>query len=268
PRVQRWPDDLVDVLGPVGSHQQSFGPGSRGGVVGVEQEVAKGPAEVGGAGLVGEDGPEALGQPTGLGGLAAAVDALQGDQPAPAGRRFVARATLCHCAPLGRCHCAPLGRCHCAPLGRGHSAFFLAAARLAGAFLAAAFLVVAFLATPAFLAGAFLAPPALRLVDGPAARRSANSSAARSMVMCSTSSPLRREALVVPSVTYGPNRPSRRTTGRPVSGSAPSSFSGAAGVPRPRRVLGWANNALASSMVTVSSWSSLARLRLSVPRLR
>ena len=68
---------------------------------------------------------------------------------------------------------------------------FLAAAFLAGAFLAAVFFAVVFLA-------------AFFLVAGPRARRSASSSAARSMVIDSTSSPLRRLALVSPSVTYGP----------------------------------------------------------------
>jgi len=38
-------------------------------------------------------------------------------------------------------------------------------------------------------------------LDGPAARRSASSSEARSMPIDSTTSPLRRLALVVPSVT-------------------------------------------------------------------
>ena len=51
----------------------------------------------------------------------------------------------------------------------------------------------------AFLAGAFLA--AFLRVEGPAARRSARSSEARSTVRLSTSSPRRSEALVVPSVT-------------------------------------------------------------------
>ena len=51
---------------------------------------------------------------------------------------------------------------------------------------------------------AFLAPPGLRAparLDGPAARRSAISSAARSGVNVSGSSPRRNEAFVVPSVT-------------------------------------------------------------------
>src|ERR1019366_2693961 len=95
---------------------------------------------------------------------------------------------------------------------------FLAAAFFVGSLWAGAFLAAAFLAA-AFLAGAFLAPRARR-VWGPAARRSANSSDARSIVIDSTLSPRRSEALTVPSVTYGPKRPSRTTTARFVSGSA------------------------------------------------
>ncbi len=97
---------------------------------------------------------------------------------------------------------APSGRpwCGAAALLAGA---FVAAAFLAGAFVAAvflaAFLAGAFLAG-AFLAGAFLAAAFFR-VDGPAARRSARSSEPRSTVSDSTSSPLRSEALVVPSVT-------------------------------------------------------------------
>ena len=67
-------------------------------------------------------------------------------------------------------------------------------------FFAAPFFAVAFFAVDFFLAGAaFLA--AFLFLAGPAARRSASSSEARSMVMDSTASPLRRLALVVPSVT-------------------------------------------------------------------
>ena len=82
---------------------------------------------------------------------------------------------------------------------------------------------------PAFFAGRFA---------GPRARRSASSSAARSSVIDSTSSPLRRLALVSPSVTYGPNRPSLMTIGLPVAGSAPNSRSGGAEAPCPARRLG------------------------------
>jgi len=68
----------------------------------------------------------------------------------------------------------------------------------------------------AFFADDFFAPLALltafvdldaRLmidVEGAAARRSASSSAARSALIESGSSPVRSEAFVVPSVTYGP----------------------------------------------------------------
>ena len=63
---------------------------------------------------------------------------------------------------------------------------------------------------------------------GPRARRSASSSEARSSVIDITSSPLRRLALVSPSVTYGPNRPSLTTIGFPDAVSVPSSRSGGA----------------------------------------
>src|SRR3954463_13201496 len=87
---------------------------------------------------------------------------------------------------------------------------------LAGAFFFVAFFFAAVLVARFF----FLA--------GPLARRSASSSAARSTVRVSTESPVRSEALVSPSVTYGPKRPSFTTTGLPLPGSSPSSFSGAA----------------------------------------
>src|SRR5262249_57810570 len=64
-----------------------------------------------------------------------------------------------------------------------------------------------------------------RGLAGPAARRSASSSTARCSVTDSTLSALRREALVSPSVTYGPNRPSLITIGRLLVGSSPSSRS-------------------------------------------
>ena len=95
----------------------------------------------------------------------------------------------------------------------------------------------------AFLAGAFFAGLLGRSSSrvrftGPRARRSASNSAARSSVIDSTSSPLRRLALVSPSVTYGPNRPSLITIGLPDAGSVPSSRSGGAEAPCPPRRLG------------------------------
>src|SRR5436190_65301 len=82
---------------------------------------------------------------------------------------------------------------------------------LAAVFFADAFLADVFFAT--FLVVVFLAAARFRGVAGPLARRSTRSSAARSMVISSTESPFRRLALDSPSVTYGPNRPSRTTTG-------------------------------------------------------
>ena len=76
------------------------------------------------------------------------------------------------------------------------------------------------------------------LLRGPRARRSASSSDARSSVIDRTSSPLRRLALVSPSVTYGPKRPSLITIGLPDTGSLPSSRSGGVAAPCPPRRLG------------------------------
>ena len=96
---------------------------------------------------------------------------------------------------------------------------------MAGAFLVV-FLAVAFFAV--FFA-VFFAP----FLAGPLARRSASSSNARSGVRVSRESSLRRVALYSPSVTYVPNRPSFATTGAPLTGSSPSSLSGAAAALRP-----------------------------------
>src|ERR1700761_3839974 len=130
--------------------------------------------------------------------------------------------------------------------------------------LAAGFAVV-FLAAGFFAAGLRGAGRRGGL-RGALARRSASSSAARCTVSDSTSSPLRSEALVSPSVTYGPNRPSLTTIGLPVPGSSPISRSGGVAAPRARpRALGWENRSLASARVSVNSWSSLSSERLSVP---
>ena len=96
---------------------------------------------------------------------------------------------------------------------------------------------VADFAAPVFFALAFLAAFFVRLT-GPRARRSASNSAARSSVIDTTSSPLRRLALVSPSVTYGPNRPSLITIGLPVAGSLPSSRSGGVDARCPARRFG------------------------------
>src|SRR5262249_40136796 len=74
-------------------------------------------------------------------------------------------------------------------------------------------------------------PDRRRGAAGPAARRSASSSIARWTVIESTSSPRRSEALVSPSVTYGPYRPSVITLGRLAAGSSPRSRRGGAAAP-------------------------------------
>src|SRR5262249_25451157 len=92
-----------------------------------------------------------------------------------------------------------------------------------------------------------LADAVRRFGAGLAARRSASNSIARCSVIDSGMSPLRSDALVSPSVTYGPNRPSRSTTGLPLASSTPSSRSGgaAAALAALPRCLGWANSSLA-----------------------
>ena len=74
---------------------------------------------------------------------------------------------------------------------------------------------------------------------GPLARFSASSSAARSAVIVSMSSPRRNVALISPSVTYGPEAPFLDDHGRPDAGSVPRSFSGGLAAARPC-CLGWA----------------------------
>src|SRR5699024_1081753 len=105
-------------------------------------------------------------------------------------------------------------------------AAFLAGA-LATVFFAAVFLAVVFFA--AFLAVDFLAVDFLAVFftallrgAGPLARLSASNSMARSRLSSSTESSRRSVALVSPSVTYGPNRPSLTTIGRCEFGSSPS----------------------------------------------
>ena len=101
-----------------------------------------------------------------------------------------------------------------------------------GTFFAAAF----FAAT--FFAAAFFRPPG---ADGPAARRSAISSMARSRLSSSSESPRRSDAFVSPSVTYGPNRPERSVIILPARGVWPTSFADDAAWPN-RRCFGWASS--------------------------
>src|SRR5699024_39868 len=94
------------------------------------------------------------------------------------------------------------------------------------------FVVVLFLRVVVRLAGAFF-------LAGPFARFSASFSIATFPVISSTFSVARSETFVVPSVMYGPKRPSLITIGFSLVGSVPSSFSGGLAAARPR-VLGWA----------------------------
>src|SRR5665213_1596513 len=185
PGLEGGSDHLGYVLGPVGRHQQGLGPWRHRDAVPAEHQVPQCAPERGGPGLEGGDGTEALGQHPSLGGFTAAVDPLQGDQAAPGGGH--SSSLVLGTATTGAASCLADAAC------------LVAAAVFAPAFLAAAFLAGAFLAVVFFLAGAFFL--VAFFLAGPAARRSASSSAARSTVNDSTSSPRRREALVVPSVT-------------------------------------------------------------------
>src|SRR5699024_955592 len=127
-------------------------------------------------------------------------------------------------------------------------------------FFAADFLAVVFLAV-VFLAVVFFA---VRFFAGPRARFSASRSAARCNVTDCGSSSLRRVALISPSLTYGPKRPSFTTTGLFVAGSSPSSRSGAElRAPRPR--FGCLYSSRASSRVIEKICSSSVKDRESVP---
>src|SRR5205814_7762995 len=106
-------------------------------------------------------------------------------------------------------------------------------------------------------------PP--RFAGGPFARRSASSSTARSSVTVSGSSPLRRLALVSPSVTYGPKRPSLSTISRPPAGSVPISRNGFVAARWPRRCRGCARRASAAGRSMVKSCSSDSSERDSFP---
>src|SRR5262245_8957582 len=72
------------------------------------------------------------------------------------------------------------------------------------------------LAFAAFRLGAFF--------DGPAAARAASRSSASLKVNSSMAVPFGSEAFVVPSVTYGPYRPSSSCTFSPVIGEASNTF--------------------------------------------
>src|SRR5699024_2422789 len=97
-------------------------------------------------------------------------------------------------------------------------------------------------------------PPRLA---GALARFSASFSTAMVSVISSTVSIERSDTLAVPSVMYGPKRPSLITIGFSLVGSVPSSFSGGLAAARPRR-LGWAYSFSASSRVMVNICSSVS----------
>ncbi len=92
---------------------------------------------------------------------------------------------------------------------------------------------------PDFFAGAFLAVDffVAFFVVGPRAARSASRSTASVIVTASGWMPRGTVALVVPSVMYGPKRPSSTRTGAPLSGCGPRSAIGGFAT-RPRRCLG------------------------------
>src|SRR5690606_26825228 len=138
-----------------------------------------------------------------------------------------------------------------------HSAFFLGAAFFAAGF----FVVVAFFAG-AFFAGAFLAG----FLAGPLARLSASSCTARSKSTSSTVSPRGMVALVTPSVTYAPKRPSLILIGLPLSGSSANSLSALEALRAP--YFGCANSSTAPARSMSKIWSSAVSDRVSVPFFR
>ena len=88
---QRGGDDRGDVLRAIGCVQQGLGPPRKPGVRGVEEQRAQPHADLRGPGLVRGDHVEALvaepdREQPGLGGLARALAALQGQQQAAADR--------------------------------------------------------------------------------------------------------------------------------------------------------------------------------------
>src|SRR5690606_33029740 len=131
---------------------------------------------------------------------------------------------------------------------------FFAAGFFAAGFLAAGFLSRAFFFAPGF----FLA--------GPFARFSANNCTARSKSTSSTVSPRGMVALVMPSVTYAPKRPSLILIGLPLSGSSANSLSALEALRAP--YLGCANSSTAPARSMSKIWSSLVRDRVSVPFFR
>src|SRR5690606_19020698 len=164
-----------------------------------------------------------LGEQCGLGRLARAVAALEGDPEAGVRGHDLALAALA--ARVAAAFFAAAERAAALSASVFVAAVFDAAdfdaAGLAEAFLAGVFLAGAFFAA-AFFAGAFFAP---RLGAGPLARLSASICTATSKVMSSGVWPRGMVTFVSPSVTYAPKRPSRMRIGLPLTGSASNSFS-------------------------------------------
>ena len=175
--VERGPHHLGHVLSPVGRHEQRLGSFRHSGEGGIEQERAQG-------------------RPSGV----APGSAVNTAPMAPASR------TACVDFPQPSTPSRAISRPRPLTPSRASPSTPSSPSSAVAAFFARAFLaVVLFLALLADLAAfadfeALAARPA-RFTGGPAARRSASNSAARSMVIVSGSSPLRSDALVVPSVT-------------------------------------------------------------------
>src|SRR5690554_4830116 len=132
-------------------------------------------------------------------------------------------------------------------------------------FFAAGFFAAGFLAAGFFFAGAFFFAAGFFLA-GPFARLSANNCTARSKSTSSTVSPRGMVALVMPSVTYAPKRPSLILIGLPLSGSSANSLSALEALRAP--YLGCANSSTAPARSMSKIWSSLVRDRVSVPFFR
>jgi hypothetical protein len=194
-------DYLFDVLCPVGCHQQRLCTDGNAASFSVEEQRPQFGAERGCTRLGSEEGAEGTGKQVRLSRLAGPVDAFEHDEPASARvgrlnhdlRRYVSAVSEVDAAAFATAPAFAALVAFFAVL----EAFFVVFEAFFVVFDALAVLV-AFFAVFVALA-AFAARPLL--TGGPAARRSASNSDARSIVMLSMSSPRRSDALVVPSVT-------------------------------------------------------------------
>ena len=182
-------------MGAVGEHEQRFGGGAHGRRR-VEHPVAKVDPERRVARFEGKERVVQLGDPSRLGALAADVDAFKDEKDASLAQASSSRCVWRRRAAFASAPWATFARL-AAPVAFVTDAFFV---DLAAFFVDPVFFVV-LAALVAFTdVAAFLVAFRTR-VEGSALRRSARSSLARSSVMVSGVSPIRRVAFVSPSVT-------------------------------------------------------------------